>query len=124
MPAETRIKVDHATATLSKIKRMSEPAPAPIKFRVTFQEEKTDHDGYCSDNECTYSSRVYTKIVTFQSKSEIPKTLAGFAKFADPVVEACNQGGSGYCGLSDEAKDAGLINHDSRITVSKIQKLF
>ena len=91
-----------------------------LEFEVTFHEEKSDHDGgYCSESECEFTQRVYIKTITFAAQKDVPQTLQGFARFADPVTDHCD---SGYCELSPECKTAQLEKHDSRITVIKVAK--
>lgn len=52
-------------------------------YRLTlrFKEEKSDHDGYCSDAECELSTRIYTKQVNV---ADVPE-LSDCERYADKV---------------------------------------
>jgi len=89
-----------------------------IFIEITFKEEISDHDGYCSGGECDLSTRIYNKIVEIGSQ-EITNNLQYYIKYADKVV--INDDGSYYCDLGDGAKIAGLGQHDYRITVLKVK---
>ena len=88
-----------------------------IFIDITFKEEVSDHDGYCSGGECDLSSRIYNKIVEVDV-NEINNDLQYYIKYADDVV--INDDGSNYCDLSEDAITAGLGHHDYRITVLKV----
>lgn len=88
-----------------------------IFIDITFKEEVSDHDGYCSGGECDLSTRIYNKIVEVDV-NEINNDLQYYIKYADKVI--INDDGSYYCDLGDGAKIAGLGQHDYRITVLKV----
>ena len=88
-----------------------------IFIDITFKEEVSDHDGYCSGGECDLSTRIYDKIVEVDV-NEINNDLQYYIKYADDVV--INDDGSNYCDLSEDAITAGLGHHDYRITVLKV----
>jgi hypothetical protein len=85
-----------------------------IFIEISFKEEVSDHDGYCSGGECELSTRIYTKVAEVDV-SEIRNDLQYYIKYADEVK--CNDGGSYYCDLGEDAENAGLGNHDYRVTV-------
>lgn len=85
-----------------------------IFIAISFKEEVSDHDGYCSGGECELSTRIYTKVVEVDV-SEITNDLKYYIKYADAVI--CNDAGSYYCDLGEDAENAGLGNHDYRVTV-------
>ena len=89
-----------------------------IFIQITFKEEVSDHDGYCSGGECGLSRRIYKKIVEVDV-SEITNDLQYYIKYADAVI--CNDVGSGYCDLGEDAERAGLGIHDSRVTVLAVK---
>ncbi len=88
-----------------------------IFIDITFKEEISNHDGYCSGGECDLSTRIYNKIVEVDV-NEINNDLQYYIKYADDVI--INNDGSYYCDLGDDAKIAGLGQHDYRITVLKV----
>ena len=88
-----------------------------IFIDITFKEEVSDHDGYCSGGECDLSTRIYNKIVEVDV-NEITNDLQYYIKYSDDVI--INDNGSYYCDLGDDAKIAGLGPHDYRITVLKV----
>ena len=89
-----------------------------IFIEITFKEEISDHDGYCSGGECDLSTRIYNKIVEVDI-NEITNNLQYYIKYSDDVI--INDVGSYYCDLGDNAKIAGLEQHDYRITVLKVK---
>ena len=89
-----------------------------IFIDITFKEEISDHDGYCSGGECELSTRIYNKIVEVDD-NEINNDLQYYIKYADDVI--INEDGSYYCDLGDDAKIAGLGPHDYRITVLNVK---
>ena len=90
-----------------------------IFIDITFKEEVSDHDGYCSGGECDLSTRIYNKIVEV-NVNEITNDLQYYIKYADEVI-IDDEGSSYYCDLGDDAKSAGLGPHDYRITVLKVK---
>ena len=94
------------------------PAEAHVPVQITFKEEVSDHDGYCSGGECELTTRIYKKVIHVDV-GEIANRLEYFTKYADEVI--CNEDGSYYCDLSDDAKNAGLQNHDHRVTVLNVE---
>lgn len=89
-----------------------------IFIEITFKEEVSDHDGYCSGGECELSTRIYKKVVEVDI-SEITNNLQHYQKYADEVI--CNDDGSYYCDLSEDAENAGLQHHEGRVTVFKVK---
>jgi hypothetical protein len=94
------------------------PADAHVPIQITFKEEVSDHDGYCSGGECELTTRIYKKVIHVDV-SEIANRLEYFTKYADEVI--CNDDGSYYCDLRDDAKTAGLQKHDHRVTVLNVE---
>jgi hypothetical protein len=90
-----------------------------VRILVTFKEEISDHDGYCSGNENEYSERTYTKEV--QDK-ELDKDITSYLCYADDVYDPSNRRGqSYYCKMSKEACEADIGPHEVRITVLKAE---
>ena len=94
------------------------PTEAHVPVQITFKEEVSDHDGYCSGGECELTTRIYKKVIHVDV-GEIANRLEYFTKYADEVI--CNEDGSYYCDLSDDAKTAGLQQHDHRVTVLNVE---
>ena len=89
-----------------------------IFIAITFKEEVSDHDGYCSGGECDLSTRIYTRVVAVDA-SEITNDLHYYIIYANAVI--CNDDGSYYCDLGEDAKKAGLEKHDYRVTVLAVK---
>ncbi len=89
-----------------------------ISISITFKEEMSSHDGYCSGGECELSTRKYKKVVQLDCE-ELTNNLQYYIKYADLVD--INDIGSYYCDISDEVSHAGLDKHDYRITVLKVE---
>ena len=94
------------------------PTEAHVPIQITFKEEVSDHDGYCSGGECELTTRIYKKVIHVDV-GEIANRLEYFTKYADEVI--CNEDGSYYCDVSDDAKTAGLQQHDHRVTVLNVE---
>jgi len=91
-----------------------------IRIEILFNEEASDHSGYCSGGECELTRRVYKKQVEVEI-GEITNNLEYFEKYADEVVgvgECCCQ--SHYCDLGEDVVSAGLGKHDHRITILRV----
>jgi hypothetical protein len=84
-----------------------------VSIMITFKEEVSTHDGYCSDKECEFSTRTYKKIVQIDSE-EVTNNLQYYSKYADPVDV---EGDSYFCENSVEASSADVGKHEYRITV-------
>jgi hypothetical protein len=93
-----------------------------ISIMITFKEEVSDHDGWCSGGECELSTRTYRKIVEIDFK-ELINNLQYFSKYGDrdenQMCMEFNQ--SGYCEPSQEVSCVGLGCHEVRNTVLKIK---
>jgi hypothetical protein len=94
------------------------PTDVHVPIQITFKEEVSDHDGYCSGGECELTTRIYKKVIHVDV-GEIANRLEYFTKYADEVI--CNDDGSYYCDLRDDAKTAGLQKHDHRVTVLNVE---
>lgn len=78
---------------------------------MSFKIQVSDHDGYCSGNECEYNEWI-EHIVDWQDKD-----INAEQREIEKRLEAnLNLNGSGYCKASFEAGKHGLVNHDYRIT--------
>lgn len=91
---------------------------------ITALLETSDHDGYCSGNECEYKQQYVEK------KVEIPKELLHKEQitienynwlefFEEP--ELCVDAGSYFCDISSECENNLLGRHDYKYTVVKIE---
>ena len=104
-------------------------------WTVTYLEEKNDHDGYCTDDECVYSSRTYTRQITvptsvtktipitYKSGSEhgapaqpVNMDSNSLVAYADPPIMS-NSDGSYYCSHNKKARARGLGKHEARVSV-------
>jgi len=107
--------------------------------RLTFHVENSDHDGYCSDGYCEYSSIERNLIFFFEKKyHSIMALKTASNKIIKDSKKFCNNpasvsifddsnpystlipvlnGGSFYCTVSPESKAHGLHQHDYRITL-------
>lgn len=80
---------------------------------VEYIVERSDHDGYCSGEECSYINYTKSMVINMSNMNygDIPNKyiidkLYGYYK--DNL--GC---GSGYCDLSDESIKNGLDRHDN-----------
>ena len=89
------------------------------RILITFKEEISDHDGYCSGNENEYTCRTYTKEV---KDSDLDSDMKAYLCYADEINDiSCRRGQSYYCKMSKEACEADLGPHEVRITVVKAE---
>lgn len=93
---------------------------------ITALLEISDHDGYCSGDECEYTSRQIIHLCEIPEQylnEEIGKIVDyeedDWLKYLpDPEL---NTSESGYCELSEESESAGLSIHDYRYTIISIE---
>lgn len=83
-----------------------------IDVLVNFEVRISNHDGYCSGNECELEINQYTKLIKNVPKE---KYINDYVKYANSV-EIFNHG-SGYCYLNKDCSDIGLQRHDYHISV-------
>ena len=90
-----------------------------MKIVITAQLETSNHDGYCSGDECEYESRIVNEIVDIWdtgvvSLHEIPHSDL-ISLLPKPRVDDEQQ--SMYCERSPEVREHGLDVHDYRYTI-------
>lgn len=83
-------------------------------FIVKFKEEKSHHDGYCSDKECDYSTRIYRRAIEIPNKVPEAEWMSFAMKSADKLEV---EGDSMFCDSSEESVTAGLARHTGRVTI-------
>lgn len=92
---------------------------------ITCLLETSDHDGYCSGEECYYESNqvVYlTDVPLKYSEYDIGIIDDPEQDWTEYLPEPnINIDGSGYCDPSQESLDAGLNCHDYRYTIIKVE---
>lgn len=94
------------------------------KIKIQVFLETSDHDGYCTDNECEYFSKTETHYL------DVPKEFEDYplgqidsdtydwkSLLPNPNVE----GNSGYCSLCKECEEVGLDIHDYRYTIQTVE---
>jgi hypothetical protein len=101
------------------------------KYKVKVRHDKSDHDGYCSDDECAldtfekeydislepHENEQKEKYIGKVGESYILNVYQGWPSKI-PITVGC--GGSGECSLSSECKELGLTCHDEKVTILKI----
>ena len=108
------------TSANAYVSLQNPPTDAHVPIQITFKEEVSDHDGYCSGGECELTTRIYKKVIHVDV-GEIANRLEYFTKYADEVI--CKEDGSYYCDVSDDAKTAGLQQHDHRVIVLNVESV-
>ena len=106
------------------------------KARVNVLLEMSDHDGYCSDNECEYWSK--EKEIVIEVPDEYEDEPLGFIEEIDQekwnkilpypeeeyetnYPEAHRYALSGYCDNDPESEEKGLGKHDYRYTIHSVE---
>lgn len=82
---------------------------------VNYILETSDHDGYCSGDECEYAKDNLDAILAIPDNV---KDVDGFCwGVLNEIANSKLGGGSGYCDLSPESIANNLANHDFRVTI-------
>lgn len=104
--------------------------------RVTALLEMSEHDGYCSGNECEYTSK--ETVIVIDVPHEYNDAPLGFIEEIDQeewnkiipypdeeyetnYPEADRYALSGYCDNDPESEERGLGKHDYRYTIHSIE---
>lgn len=99
------------------------------KVRVKALLEMSEHDGYCSGNECEYTSK--EKVIVIPVPQRYQDAPLGLLTEIDqevwnqilpgPVKEERSYHQSGWCSNDPEADKRRLFNHDYRYTVYSVE---
>ncbi len=97
-----------------------------MKVKIISKLETSDHDGYCSGEECEYECKHVETIVPVPNmyKSYPKGKINDLDKFdwikllPEPDL---NTSGSYYCDNSDECETKGLGSHDYRYTILSVE---
>lgn len=102
-----------------------------MRFALAYTLEKSDHDGYCSGEECLYTQEDAVVEVTVDNPY-VQAMLQPFIEAGNltdfdwlkwvlepknPAAFTVNTSGSYYCDLEDMADAAGLDRHEIRVVV-------
>lgn len=105
------------------------PEQPKRKLKITALLETSDHDGYCTDNECEYATKTETYIVDFPEdfRNDLPIGVLDeenrhnhYWKSLLPKPEL-NNSGSHYCSRSKECMYADLGCHDYLYKVLSVE---
>lgn len=96
-----------------------------IPIEITAVLETSDHDGYCSGEECEYNTQ------QIQHRCKIPTELFTWTltdKYMNwtqlmPVPYKQSRGGSNWCGLSNQCERAQLMSHQYRYRLVSVRVL-
>jgi hypothetical protein len=100
-------------------------------YLIKFLLETSDHDGYCSDNECNYNVVEQEHIIYNVS---VPDDLPDGELYYDDTQEqyfisllpklhlweSTNTFKSGYCSISPKCKNNNLCHHDYRYNIKSV----
>lgn len=96
-----------------------------MKAKITARLETSDHDGYCSGEECEYECKIIERIVNApeQYKNSKPGKIDDLSEydwenFLEPPE--LNKG-SYYCSLSPKCKENKLGVHDYKYTIISVE---
>lgn len=98
-----------------------------LKAKITAKLETSDHDGYCSGEECEYEVKTQSYIVDLPSEyANYPmgklNNLDEYGVNWERVLpEPIINNGSGYCDLSEECVNHDLGIHDYRYTILSVE---
>jgi hypothetical protein len=89
-----------------------------MKVMIIVKLEISDHDGYCSDNECIYKSmnRRYMRNIPDENINKQLDDPYWTSLLPEPTI---NYSVSGYCELSKECSEHYLGHHEYKYTVKK-----
>jgi hypothetical protein len=97
-----------------------------MKVKIVSKLEISDHDGYCSGEDCEYTVKVVENIadLPIEYKSHSKGKLNNLNEFdwkkllPEPYI---NEDGSYYCDVDEECKAHGLGQHDYRYTILSVE---
>ena len=96
-----------------------------MKARITAKLETSDHDGYCSGEDCYYESEMKIFIIDNIPKNmEIKfneKDFPDWINYLDYESKGSSFSQSGYCGLDDESIKNGLDRHEYKYTIILVE---
>ena len=90
-----------------------------MKVIIVVKLEISDHNGYCSEDECVYK-KMHMRYIRKIPNENINKDLDDpywINLLPEPLI---NNYGSGYCELSKECTDNGLGYHEYKYNILKI----
>ena len=97
-----------------------------MKVKIISNLETSDHDGYCSGEDCEYKIKVVKTIVDlptkykFHSKGKI-NNLDEFDWIKLLPEPELNLSGSYYCDVDEECEANGLGRHDYKYTILSVE---
>lgn len=96
-----------------------------MKAKITARLETSDHDGYCSGEECEYECKIIEHIVNApeQYKNYKCGKIADTSKYnwINLLEPPELNNGSCYCDLSPECEENNLGVHDYRYTIISVE---
>jgi hypothetical protein len=95
-----------------------------MRVKIFYELEINDHDGYCSGEECDYKKIRKSAVVNYQPKNDqkISVRTENWEEYLP--VPPVRGGGSDYCHITQEAKEAYMLNvHSHRYTVLKVEEV-
>ena len=97
-----------------------------MKAKITAKLEISDHDGYCTDNECDYECSTVIKIIDVPQEYKNNKQGKicdvndyDWIQFLD--IPELNYSGSRACEVSSECQENGLGNHEYKYTIISVE---
>ena len=91
--------------------------------KVTAKLETSDHEGYCSGNECQYERKTVQETILLPAKIRNVQDLAEHNLEGYLPKPDLNYYGSCYCDLSSKCEKHGLRCHDYKYTIKSIEIL-
>jgi hypothetical protein len=92
------------------------------KIKIFATLETSDHDGYCSGNECEYKCEEVEHIIDLSGQLHMLNNIDECKDDFDKYLPCPELGdGSGYCFLDEKCVNSGLGKHDYKYTIRKIE---
>jgi hypothetical protein len=95
--------------------------------RITAVLEISDHDGHCSDNENEYTRKIVRRVVDIPANIDLDDEALVASNYSslEQYLEAprVRLGGSGYCGVSQKSRRAGLDKHEYAYTIQDVERM-
>jgi hypothetical protein len=97
-----------------------------MKAKIISKLETSDHDGYCSGEDCQYECKQIETVVELPNMYKLhPKgKLSNLDEFNWVMLlpePELNKTGSYYCNLSNECETNGLDLHDYKYTILSVE---
>ncbi len=87
-----------------------------MKVEIIALLETSDHDGYCSGEDCVYESKITEHVL------DIPETYT-YKQMVELLPKPMLTNGSNYCGIDEKSEEEHLERHGYRYIIKSVKIL-